>query len=1054
MCLSQNVVHSVPAVRCVCLIACVVLIGSVALLATTGTCTEIHSMGTTTATTSTAGHGDRNATNGPNTISCSEYLAYGLEVSPHHSSYLTSELSQPRVSKVPQHRISWLQELFPSRSGTRCGERFANIRAAFLRANFSSREECASELVRLTSNSTFQRDFSLPSIVLLASAARNFTNAVMEDVHMEILKETIGNETLQRWYVSPPPPPSRGKWSVEIYTVYAADVLSKTWSLSGLLRNATLCRRCFSNMSCMSSPESMCQAVGLSSDCLSQSSLWNTLQILAQYHARLEMVETHNCLSTALGTFSSSLLAHHTNRTSDDESAESPSWLKADVAAALCSAGTASGSSGSVSAGASRRQTTQPPAAVPLCSCTCQRLCTLTSSVCAFVPDACSPTADNGTGVPALWHVRSLLTHACAGNCSASPVTHPDSSVEQMSAQQKCINSSLGHGLDSLEKCRSDVQVIATAFTLSSCPHPLVPTAHREFEWEPYAKYIAELTTSTCTLLSVHGIGVCCNTSNSSAPMRCALPCTPILYEERHWQPYRTAIAVLGTVVFLMTWTAVVIFFLNQRKVRTMARRAIVCMNVGLGIYYFDYLIAASGSARQAVNAGCTDAGALRMSGIAGEVSACAFDAFRSMFSLVFVSLQGPLLGYSWYSTISHLSNRKHSASDARSRKTFRIYLVCSILLAMVSALAGTATHNFNALPLLGTCRFSPEAWLYALVVPYIICAAITIPFLVAGMPKLQKLRAASAKVQRLRKRPVTLAMRTAPALDGQTHCDSPIPSSGSPATLGQLHELPSVSSPPAISSPTVVQRTNGLPAKPAHKPTAFERMSSVVSRRLHREMSGTSSYLARGAASSGLRRLLCLLVVYIIMVLIQSVIILVVHLINFLSTASSQLDQQLLAHIVCTMLSSDGVSDISSKLCVAMPRKSIASQIMLHVFTIVIGIVFTTWAFEKSYWPWKLFRTPGSSTDSQYADSKGSFSSRTSRSVFTTKLSRIGNRLSVIRQTSGTSLHRPPHPTSPSKNGTTHRPTPPVYNQCTAAACIDSPHTPAKATVIQADSV
>lgn len=679
--------------------------------------------------------------------------------------------------------------------------------------------------------------------------------------------------------------------------------------------------------------------------------------------------------------------------------------LKADTTAALCAVSALSTSTNISPQHAPPISSGPGAATAKLCGCACHRLCSLVRPLCSVYPNICS---NNGSSAQTalIAEIKTVLNETCVQKCFSTP-TSERTLPESLEDSTLCLDMNS----TDLQRARDSNQTVTSVclaaanqsmLNVSGCPSPLLPTSVPDYRFKLISDYGVNLSRQVCQMLISHNMTIQCNVFQTPL-FSCGKPCRPLYYKQSHSDPVRIAMSLLGTLAFVLSWAAVLVFFTNKKRVKTLARRVIVCLNIGFGVYFFDYVIALSRSAALVVHDPCTADGVLRLKH-QGRFDACTFDAYRTVFSLVYIVCLGPPATHAWYRTVNNLTNRNHRSSSRREQKLFAIYHIWVLGVAFISATAGTAAGAIQATPLFGVCRFNSRGWFFAFTVPFVIHTLIALPLLAAGIPKLRALRKTSGGITAIRtmpSRPSTLSVHSVANVNGINR---------SPPTLARLERTPSTTG-SLLATPASPQTPTGAPSKDVPVVKQLRRMSTAVSRRFSRSPSQSSQFRS---STEGLTRLMKLLLVYLVIYCVQSAVVFIVHMEAFFSKESKEDDQSLLRYTLCVMV----YGDENASKCPAIPTKNIVYQIMLHLFTVVISIVFTTWAYEWAYWTWiPCFRSKAVTS----VDSQGSSHLSSSNSP----LNFVKKRFSLFKQTSKTSVQSEQSPSGRPLAAANSRPVP-----------------------------
>ena len=620
------------------------------------------------------------------------------------------------------------------------------------------------------------------------------------------------------------------------------------------------------------------------------------------------------------------------------------------------------------------------------CMCSCKRLCSLVKTICTIQPSVCSQAT---VEQPLIAQAREAIDIACNGTCLAGHGKEQESgAMINMQA-----NAEPPGGL-SASSCMKHTSILDTL----SCPRPLRHTSAPAHRWKPFHDFVTDVSKQTCQLLQSFNLSTS-DCTKQHPFLSCGLPCEPIYYKQQYWLPVRIFLCLLGTLACILSWAATLVFFMNRERVKTLARRVVVCLNIGFGVYLIDFLVLPFDGARGGLNGACTDEQVLRTSIDPG--GKCGFDAFRVMFSLIAITYLGPPAAHAWYRTVNTLTNRMHSRSMSRDRFLFKLYIAVALGAALISTTTGLAMHSVEPSALLGACRFNARLWLFTFTIPFMMGTVIALPILAAGIPKLRSLLKASERMPTIQQpRPATLSVTSLSSQNGYQASRPPGPI-----------RTPSVSA-SLTGATTATQGTAA--AQTSTRPAKLQRMSRAISRRLSRSPSQGSQ---RRMATAGLTRLSNLLLWYLIIMCFQSTIVFVAHMVNFFNMESGKNDNQLLEHVKCVMTLPPSDPLHESRECPAIPTDSIIYQILLHTFTSIVAIIFTTWAFEWPYWTWlPCFKSRAvTSVDSRTSNRSSHRRSGVIRSAF-------AHRWSMFSRVSATSIssvhngvdkgalpHRPP---------------------------------------------
>eukprot|EP00117_Sycon_ciliatum_P003763 scpid31310/ scgid8418/ len=434
----------------------------------------------------------------------------------------------------------------------------------------------------------------------------------------------------------------------------------------------------------------------------------------------------------------------------------------------------------------------------------------------------------------------------------------------------------------------------STVYINVSCQYPFVPVSSDALQSEKMKWLAAELTRTACDAL---------NRSDCAVPstlLHCNMICEAVWFQEARdtglLQIWLNVIWAFAIAACISTAFALVTFIRNYHRIRSPARRAVVCMNLGIFMSLLDYSLVPFKRASVVVNGACTAENAITVLESTGA-SACGFSSFHFYFSAHFVIISGACAGHAWHSLVVKLTSASSSLGQKKwEERLSYLYFGCALTLSLIVTGVIMAVQRVKGTPPYYWCTTDVKTAFYTFTVPYLILAGYGLVCLITSIPRLRKL------------------MRSRRSL------------------------------------------------------------SYHSSRRCR--AGGTASETRRKVSSStrGLVQLLKLLSVYMFIVSVHILALIVDRTPAFISEirdSSLELDKDgTRTHSECLMSSRSPTED-----CSYIQQRSITIEMTFHIATILLCIVFSTWAYNWEYWKDAyLFRTLRGSHSHGSAGAQGLF--------------------------------------------------------------------------------
>ena len=222
----------------------------------------------------------------------------------------------------------------------------------------------------------------------------------------------------------------------------------------------------------------------------------------------------------------------------------------------------------------------------------------------------------------------------------------------------------------------------------------------------------------------------------------CGLDCSSMIFTEKEESAARTVRSVMGFVSMFSNLVAIIAYFLNRQKLRQVARRLNVCLNIAYVVGVSSDMLLA-GISSVATTRMCYSDKTRRMNepNAAEGMTLCVFSAVLYLLCVNILFFVGISMSHEWYLTLSALGNLRFWESFQKNEKHreivyFTLITLLSVSLTAVSLARQVFTGNFEQ----GSCSVTRRDAFYVISITFFISSATSAVYLVLGLPKLYRI--------------------------------------------------------------------------------------------------------------------------------------------------------------------------------------------------------------------------------------------------------------------------------------------------------------------------
>eukprot|EP00117_Sycon_ciliatum_P026265 scpid73101/ scgid21602/ len=381
---------------------------------------------------------------------------------------------------------------------------------------------------------------------------------------------------------------------------------------------------------------------------------------------------------------------------------------------------------------------------VKICPSQCFDTLQLLEALATIQPDVFAESSSEGKTLQFLQRIFSV---ECMKPEVNQCLADNQSSISEYSKQNKtCISvtpfsniTTAGGYSVSMADAHQYQYCTSTVYINISCQYPFVPISSDAIQSDKMTWLATRLAKTACGAV---------NRSNCAVPstlLHCNMICEAVWFEEAResglLQRWLYVVWTFAMLACISNAFALITFIRNHHRIKSPARRAVVCMNLGMFMYLMGYILVPFKNASVIVNGACTDHNSITMLR-STDVSACSFSSFAAHFSSRFVTISVGIIGHSWHSLVIKLTSSFPPEKRRSHARISYVYFACALSGSLVMSSITLAVQTVRGIPPYYTCLADIKTAFYTLTIPYLLVATYGIVCLIRTLPRLKRLLA------------------------------------------------------------------------------------------------------------------------------------------------------------------------------------------------------------------------------------------------------------------------------------------------------------------------